>query len=153
MKKDKLEYGFGPHLMLDCFDCDREKLADMDLIFDTLDKLPSQIGMTKIMPPYVFKYQGTVPDDWGISGVVLIAESHISIHTFPDKNHAFMDIFSCKSFDTAAASLILIDLFKAARHDIQLLSRGAEFPRSIRRSSQVITREREAHAERPRVYN
>ena len=96
----EVQYGFGPHLMLDCYGCPREKLGDMDLIFNTLDTFPPKIGMNKIMPPYVFKYVGKVPEDWGISGVVLIAESHISIHTFPDKDHAFIDIFSCKDFDT-----------------------------------------------------
>lgn len=148
-----MTYGFGPHLMLDCFGCNPEKLSNIDIVFDALDKLPDKIGMTKIMPPYVFKYQGVVPDDWGISGVVLIAESHISIHTFPEKNHAFIDIFSCKDFDTAAASIHLISLFEATHHEVQLLQRGVEFPRSIRRSSEIIARDRQQMADRPRVYN
>ena len=125
--KEKVTYGFGPHLMLDCYSCNKEKLADMDLLFDTLDKFPEKIGMTKIMPPYVFKYRGTVPEDWGISGVVLIAESHITIHTFPDKDHAFVDIFSCKEFDTDYAANYMINLFEAKEHEISLSSRGAEF--------------------------
>ena len=50
-------------------------------------------GDSKIMPPYVFRYHGEVPEDWGVSGVVLIAESHISIHTFPDKGYLSLDIF------------------------------------------------------------
>jgi len=153
LKKEKVTYGFGPHLMLDCFGCNQKKLSDIDVIFDALDTLPAKIGMTKIMPPYVFKYQGTIPEDWGISGVVLIAESHISIHTFPEKDHAFIDIFSCKDFDTASASVLLVNLFEATHHEVQLLSRGAEFPKSIRRSSDIITRERQAMAERPRVYH
>src|SRR3989338_1659863 len=115
--------------MLDCFGCNQKKLSDIDVIFDALDTLPAKIGMTKIMPPYVFKYQGTIPEDWGISGVVLIAESHISIHTFPEKDHAFIDIFSCKDFDTASASVLLINLFEATQHEVQLLSRGVEFPK------------------------
>jgi S-adenosylmethionine decarboxylase len=122
-------YGFGPHLMLDCYGCNKEKLSDMDLIFDTLDKFPAKIGMHKIMPPYVFKYHGVVPDEWGVSGVVLIAESHITIHTFPDKQHAFIDIFSCKEFDTNYAINYMTNLFEAKEHEIQLSSRGSEFPR------------------------
>lgn len=122
-------YGFGPHLMLDCYGCNKEKLSDMDMIFDTLDKFPAKIGMHKIMPPYVFKYHGVVPDEWGVSGVVLIAESHLTIHTFPDKQHAFIDIFSCKDFDTNYAINYMTNLFEAKEHEIQLSSRGSEFPR------------------------
>lgn len=154
MKKDKIEYGFGPHLMVDCYDCNKEKLSDIDLIFNALDKFPQKIGMTKIMPPYVFKYQGSVPEDWGISGVVLIAESHITIHTFPDKLHAFIDIFSCKDFDTAPATAFMIDLFEAANYDVQLSPRGVEFPRNIQRAAEIVTKERRTlQVDQPRVYN
>lgn len=154
MKKEKIEYGFGPHLMLDCYGCSKEKLSDMDLIFNTLDKFPAQIGMTKIMPPYVFKYQGSVTEDWGLSGVVLIAESHITIHTFPDKLHAFIDIFSCKDFDTAPATAHMIDLFEAKNYDVQLSSRGVEFPKNIQRAAQIISKERkDIEREQPRIYH
>ncbi|MGH2368638.1 MAG: S-adenosylmethionine decarboxylase, partial [Chloroflexota bacterium] len=54
---------------------------------------------TKIIPPYVFRYHGVVPEDWGITGMVIIAESHISIHTFPEHKRFHMDVFSCKPFD------------------------------------------------------
>jgi S-adenosylmethionine decarboxylase len=126
----------------------------MDLVFNTLNTLPEKIGMTKIMPPYVFKYQGTVPEDWGVSGVVLIAESHITIHTFPEKSHAFIDIFSCKDFDTAPATAILIDLFEASNYDVQLSTRGQEFPRNIQKAAEIVSKERTGiQSEQPRVYN
>ena len=153
VKKEKIEYGFGPHLMLDCYGCPKEKLADMDLIFDTLDKFPAKIGMTKIMPPYVFKYHGAVPEDWGISGVVLIAESHITIHTFPDKNHAFIDIFSCKEFDTSYAMQYMINLFEATHHEVQISSRGQEFPRKRKEIGEILISPRKSvYTEGPRVY-
>lgn len=137
--------------MIDCYGCNKEKLSDMDLIFDTLNKFPDQIGMTKIMPPYVFKYQGTVPEDYGISGVVLIAESHITIHTFPEKMHAFIDIFSCKDFDTAPATAYMIDLFEASNYDVQLSSRGMEFPKNIQSAAEIVSKERRHISDQPRV--
>ncbi|OGB89584.1 S-adenosylmethionine decarboxylase proenzyme [candidate division WOR-1 bacterium RIFCSPHIGHO2_01_FULL_53_15] len=149
----EVKYGFGPHLMLDCYGCPKEKLADMDLIFAALDTLPAKIGMTKIMPPYVFKYSGKVAEDWGISGVVLIAESHISIHTFPDKEHAFIDIFSCKDFDTDYARRELLEIFDATHHEVILLNRGVEFPKNIRRAADLVNRERREIVERPRIYH
>jgi len=139
--------------MLDCYGCPKEKLADMDLICRTLDDFPAKIKMTKIMPPYVFKYVGKVPEDWGVSGVVLIAESHISIHTFPDKEHAFIDIFSCKDFDTDYARRELLNIFEATHHEVILLNRGVEFPKNIRRAADLVNRERVGLGERPRVYH
>ena len=86
MGMGKPEFGFGVHLMVDGYGCDRAGLEDMGRIYNFLDAYPAEMEMTKIMPPYVFRYTGTVPEDWGVSGFVLIAESHISIHTFPTSN-------------------------------------------------------------------
>ena len=143
----EITYGFGPHMMLDCYGCPQEKLSDLDLIYATLDSLPAKIGMTKIMQPHVFRYSGKVPEDWGVSGVVLIAESHISIHTFPEKEHAFIDIFSCKDFDTDFARRLLLETFGATSHEVVLVNRGLEFPKSVRRAPVMGNRER------PRIYH
>ena len=77
----------------------QDKLKDYNLVFDVLNELPEKIGMTKITQPYVFPYSGHVPEDKGITGTVIIAESHISIHTFQEKDYCFVDVFSCKDFD------------------------------------------------------
>ncbi len=68
--------------MLDGYGCDKDRLTDLNLIYRLLEELPARVGMTKIMPPYVFKYSGLKPEDWGLSGFVPIAESHISKRTF-----------------------------------------------------------------------
>lgn len=121
---------YGPHLTLDLQNCNRKKLEDLDFIFKILDTLPSKIGMTKITAPYVFKYtDGVVEDDWGITGFVVIAESHISIHTYPTKNYVFMDIFSCKEFDTEEAVKLIIRAFEAKKIDKNVVRRGIGFPR------------------------
>lgn len=122
--------GFGPHLTLDLNDCNPEKLSDFDLVFDVLNDLPDLIGMTKITQPYVFKYAGLVPEDKGITGFIVIAESHISIHTFQEKNYVFIDLFSCKPFDYAYAQDYLIKLFESKTPTIHVVERGLDFPRS-----------------------
>ncbi len=95
------------HLVVDGFVDDPARLGAIEPIFDLLNSLPDQIGMTKIIQPYVFRYHGVVPDDWGVTGMVIIAESHISIHTFPEHKRFHMDVFSCKPFDYAAALQII----------------------------------------------
>lgn len=122
---------FGPHLMLDCYGCPRERLEDLDLVYKILDQYPDAIGMHKIMPPYVFRYSGLKPEDWGISGVVLIAESHITIHTFPEKGYASIDVFSCKEFDLEYATNYIIQAFDAKSFERNHINRGRDFPKDI----------------------
>jgi len=133
---------FGPHLILEAYGCNKEKLADVNSMCKMLDAYPPQLGMTKIMPPYVFTYHGAVEDDWGVSGVVLIAESHISIHTFPDKGFATLDIFSCKDFDVEEAVKFFNSYFEPESFDQEVFMRGREFPRSAGRARAIVEGER-----------
>ena len=138
----KPEVGFGLHLTLDGYGCIQENLANLDLIYEFLEDCPDLINMTKIMPPYVFKYHGKVPEDWGVSGFVLIAESHISIHTFPDRNYLSLDIFSCKDFDYQKAVDYATEIFGITRHEQNVLDRGLEFPREPRTVERFLRQER-----------
>lgn len=119
---------YGPHLMLDLNECNPEILDSLDACFDFLNEMPAMIGMTRITRPYIFRYEGSYVDDDGITGVVIIAESHISLHTYPQKNFAFVDIFSCKPFDTEVAKQHVIDYFKSKSPVVYLQVRGTEFP-------------------------
>ena len=142
MGNKKPEFGFGVHLMMDGYGADPNLLQDMNFIYNFLDEYPGKMDMTKIMPPYVFRYQGVVPEDWGISGFVLIAESHISIHTFPDKQYLSVDMFSCKQFDTGRAVEVLQNLFRIQKYELKVLDRGQEFPNTIEASAQVVRMDR-----------
>ena len=120
---------FGPHITLDLKGCPKEILSDYNLHFDYLKSLPGLIHMTPITQPYVFPYSGLVPEDKGITGIVIIAESHISVHSFEDKGYCFIDIFSCKDFDVERAIQITKDLFKPKDCEIHVVARGKDFPR------------------------
>jgi len=91
------------HLAVDGYGTDTSKFQDRDLLYEFLDTYPTTLGMTKITEPKVLTYVGNVPEDWGLSGFVIIAESHISVHTFPSRNYINVDIFSCKEFDSEKA--------------------------------------------------
>jgi len=124
-----IKEAFGPHLMLDLRQCNKEKLKDYNLIFKILHDLPEKIGMTKITQPYVFPYSGLIPEDKGITGTVIIAESHISIHTFQEKDYCFVDVFSCKNFDVNFAAEYLINMFESEDYDTHVVNRGRDFIR------------------------
>jgi S-adenosylmethionine decarboxylase len=136
-------FGFGPHLMIDGFHADPEKLDDLELIHQVLDALPVEMGMTKIMPPHATRYGGSQPGDAGVTGVVMIAESHIAIHTFPRKRFISVDVFSCKEFDTARAVAHLVRAFDIRRYDTHLINRGKEFPRNLEAVTKILSGERD----------
>ena len=68
---------FGPHLMLDCSGCNADRIGNLEFVFKFLNELPDKIGMTKITQPYVFPYEGLIPEDKGITGTVILSLIHI----------------------------------------------------------------------------
>ncbi len=130
---------FGPHLMLDCRGCNPEKISNLQFVFDVLNSLPEAIGMTKITQPYVFPYSGLVPEDKGITGVVIIAESHLTFHSFTEKDYFFFDLFSCKQFNVEAAVEFITQAFEVKEYDRHMATRGVGFPRSEYLSGQCET--------------
>ncbi len=91
------------HLIIDGYGSNSEILQSEAFIYQLLDQYPAEIGMTKISSPFVLRYVGAKPEEWGISGFVCIAESHISIHTFVERCYVNIDVFSCKDFNTEQA--------------------------------------------------
>jgi len=122
-----LARSYGPHLTVDAYGCPRDALADLGAAFDFLDQLPEVIGMEKITKPYVFRHKSPPDPDWGITGVVIIATSHISIHSYPERGIIFMDAFSCKEFEEARALAFFNEIFKPARSDVNVTRRGLAF--------------------------
>lgn len=121
---------FGPHLTLDLKGCPANILKDINIHFEFLKRLPEMIGMTPIIQPYVFPYSGLIPEDKGITGIVIFAESHSSIHSFEEKGYVFIDIFSCKNFDVDYAIKYSLDLFYPKEYDFNVVLRGKDFPRN-----------------------
>ncbi|MGZ3583152.1 MAG: adenosylmethionine decarboxylase [Ktedonobacterales bacterium] len=118
---------FGPHLIIDGTRSDTKKLADRILVEQVMNDYPTAIGMTKIGGPYMFEYQAPDPAYSGVSGIVVIAESHIAIHTFPELDYFTMDIFSCKNFDHEVAIEYIRKAFDVKEMDRMLVQRGLSF--------------------------
>ena len=116
------------HVIVDGFGGDPDQLADENVVRAILDLYPEAMGMTKIAPPTVVRYRGTKPEDWGVSGYVMIAESHISLHTFPERCLIWADIFSCKDFDPAHVVDDLKRRFSLRDMQVNVLERGLEAP-------------------------
>ncbi len=134
--------GLPMHLTIDGFGGDLEKLASEELVRGLLDRYPERIGMTKIAPPFVQRYIGKKPEDWGVSGFVLIAESHIAVHTFPDRGYVWADIFSCKGFGSETAIAGMAEAFDLRDARTRVLERGLEYPHLVDEAVPLAERER-----------
>ena len=114
-------------MIIDGYKADFKKLSDKTVVYDFLNKLPEEIKMTKLIEPQVYMYKGDKKEDWGVSGFVLIAESHISVHTFPDRKYINIDIFSCKKFDSYKSEKQAKDFFNIVQIKTVTLERGIDF--------------------------
>ena len=135
------------HLVIDGLGCDAKQIADPEHVRRFLDAYPDAINMTKIMPPSVHTYKGPKAEDWGVSGFVIIAESHISVHTFPDRGYVNIDVFSCKEFDAEQAIEEIRGQFSMGEVRSWVLDRGLEHldPATAK---EVVEEEREAVRQR-----
>ena len=114
------------HVIIDGYGGDPDQLSDENVVRVILDEVPDLMGMSKITQPKVLRYVGSKSEDWGVSGFVMIAESHISMHTFPERRLVWADIFSCKDFDAEPVLADLKQRFGLQDMDVQTLERNLE---------------------------
>jgi len=92
------------HLLMDGYCDNKSLLQDEEFLRDLLSEYPGRIHMTRISEPFIIRYEDCPPEEWGISGFVFLAESHIAIHTFVERGFVNIDVFSCKDFNTDLAA-------------------------------------------------
>jgi S-adenosylmethionine/arginine decarboxylase-like enzyme len=114
---------FGPHLFLDFKDYQGPKT--MDQLFEVFDTMPFKIGMTPIIRPYTIK--NMINGEHVTSIITMIAESHISLHYFEKSQRAFMDLFSCRFFNTETVIPKLKVMFQSEVCNEILMSRGSKY--------------------------
>src|SRR3989338_10882268 len=121
---------FGKHLTVDAYGCDFEALNDFEVVFRVLQELPGKVAMHKITTPYVIRAGANdTKDCGGLSGFVMIAESHISIHTFPKKLYLTFDLYSCSMFDEKPVLSFLREAFRWKNFEKHVIARGRMFPK------------------------
>jgi len=114
------------HVIIDGHGGDPDQLSDENVVRVILDEVPGMMGMSKITQPMVLRYTGSKSEDWGVSGFVMIAESHISMHTFPERGLIWADVFSCKDFDATPILEEIKKRFSLREMDVQSIPRNLE---------------------------
>ena len=108
----------GRHLIVEFYDCDRAVLDDVARIRAMALAATREVKAT-IMGEIFQRYEPQ-----GVSGVVLIAESHLSIHTWPESAYVAADIFTCGGLDPRPGVAFLGRELRAASSRVQEILRG-----------------------------
>jgi S-adenosylmethionine decarboxylase len=116
IERDGLRYA-GSHLIIDLWDA--EYLDDVGVIELALRRAIKAAGATLLhLHLHAFAPSG------GVSGVAVLAESHLSIHTWPERGYAAIDVFMCGAAEPHRVVPILRYAFKAGRIAISEQLRG-----------------------------
>ena len=109
----------GSHGLLDLYGCPPEPLRDAAKLQSAMEQAARQAGAC-ILSAHFHRFGG----HGGITGVLLLAESHLSIHTWPEHHYAAADIFLCGSLNPAHARLALEQALQAGHSRWQQHPRG-----------------------------
>jgi S-adenosylmethionine decarboxylase len=109
----------GTHLLIELWNAPADNLSDMSLADQALRDATSAAGAT-LLHIHLHHFGPNA----GLSGVAVLAESHISIHTWPERGYAAIDIFMCGACDPYKAVPVLRAAFQPAVVQIAEQKRG-----------------------------
>jgi len=107
------------HLLLELYKCDCEKLNDESFLRWSLNRA------AKLAKANVLNLISNKFEPQGVTAIALLAESHISIHTWPESHYSAVDIFTCgQNMLPELASQYLIEALKAEEHSLRVIKRN-----------------------------
>lgn len=122
------DYGLkalGRQIILECYDCDAEIINDVQLVEQIMVEAAIEAEATVIKSAF----HPFFPQ--GVSGVVVIAESHLTIHTWPELGYAAIDVFTCgDQASPERACEYLLQKFGCGHHTTLEVKRGQMVPAS-----------------------
>ena len=108
----------GKHLLLELYGCNSDKLNDEIFLRCKIDNA-SKHARAKVLNIVSNKFE-----PFGVTAIALLAESHLSIHTWPESQYAAIDIFTCgQNMRPNLASQFLIDQLEATNHFLKIINR------------------------------
>ena len=115
----------GKHLLLELYGCNSDKLNDEIFLRCKVDQA-SKLAHASVLHLVSNKFE-----PYGVTAIALLAESHLSIHTWPESEYAAIDIFTCgKNMRPNLASQFLIDQLEATNHLLKIVNR--DYPLHIK---------------------
>lgn len=116
----------GIHYILDFYDCNNKNLTSVSRI-NKIMKKASKIGEFSVVKSCFHQFK-----PYGVSGVMVLKESHFTIHTWPEYRYAAVDVFLCDtSISINKVTEYLSAIFETNNYKITKLERGKFFSKII----------------------
>ncbi|AIY05086.1 S-adenosylmethionine decarboxylase proenzyme [Planococcus halocryophilus Or1] len=122
----------GRHVIAELWQCDFDKLNDMDFIEQTFVDAALKSG-AEVREVAFHKF---APQ--GVSGVVIISESHLTIHSFPEHGYASVDVYTCGDLDPTIAAEYIAEALGSTSRELVEIPRGMG-PVSVEKSKVSVT--------------
>ncbi|MCM3652229.1 adenosylmethionine decarboxylase [Metabacillus litoralis] len=110
----------GQHFIIDAYECSEDILNNAEQLKELLTKAINQLGM-EILSTHFHSFSPQ-----GVTGVIGISTSHVSIHTWPEHGYAALDLYTCGNQDIWPALKAILEKIEAKRTNVYELSRGEE---------------------------
>ena len=115
----------GKHLLADLYGVAVERLDDPTLLARCLADAARRCGMTPLAAPVMHRFPGG-----GVTGFILLAESHIALHTYPEHAYLALDVFSCGGSDPNDALEVFCKALEPEDVCARVAPRGERLPPS-----------------------
>lgn len=111
----------GQHILIELYQCNVQKIDDQDYLEKALCKAAEIAGATIVNSTF-HRFS-----PYGVSGVVVIQESHFAVHSWPEHGYTAIDLFTCSDeMDYKAAYSYLVEALESAQHEFKHIERGSK---------------------------
>lgn len=113
----KLEQ-LGRHILVEYYNCNKEVLGNCELIEEYMNEAARRTGATIVTSCF------HTFNPWGVSGAVIIQESHLTIHTWPEYGYASVDLYTCGDINPWKGFEYLSEVLAAEKSESTEIARG-----------------------------
>ena len=115
---EKISQEFGKHYLIELSGCNPDIISRVETVRDIFLEA-AQRSKANVVNHFFHQFTPV-----GVSGVIVISESHFAVHTWPESSYAAADILSCGEMDVQTAIDVLSERFQASKIDVRVEKRG-----------------------------
>lgn len=116
----------GTEWLIEAHGCDAENLRDSGLLRSVFDRVIADLGLKTLGEPLWHKFGGEA----GVTGLIMLTESHLACHTYPEHNLATFNLYCCRERPEWPWEEVLKEILQAESVTVVRVERGSRKPES-----------------------